>query len=141
MKHKLMHLELLTSCRSVLGASAANFATKDRSQHEKPHHRFPELTHPLGVSSLDLTRGTCSVTTWPQFFLLLTQRVCRQGHMERPPWPLAIPAAGSPGFHQHHIFNAQHVSKTPQAVARETSLIMQMCRGMLGDSILSVMST
>lgn len=52
-----------------------------------------------------------------------------------------IPAADSSGFRQHHTFHAQHGSKPPQAVAAETSLIMQMCHGMSGDSILSIMST
>lgn len=43
--------------------------------------------------------------------------------------------------HDHHVYNAQHVFRTPQAVALETSLIMQMCLGMSGDSILSIMNT
>lgn len=65
---------------------------------------------------------------WLQFFLPVSDPKYLQRSHRRGCMATIIPAADTWEFHQNHTSDAQHVSKTPQAMARETSLIMQMCR-------------
>lgn len=134
-KHELTHLELLTSSWRVLHSYIRpNFPTP----RIDPSLRNPSTCSLWGKAAHILPGGGC--TMWSQFSPFLTQGSA-DGAMGEALVATIIPAADSLGFCQHHTFQAQHGSKVPQAVAAETSLIMQMCHGTSGDSILSIMST